>query len=53
MPEVYEFLDRFSWSPSEMGRLMLWNREDKGLYPYEKALRWMRTHPERVRSWTP
>jgi glycine betaine/proline transport system substrate-binding protein len=52
LPEVYDFLDSFRWSPAEMGRLMLWNREDEGLYPYEKALRWIRTHPDEVRAWT-
>ena len=30
---------------------MLWNREDQGLFPYEKALRWMNTHPDRVDAW--
>ncbi len=51
MPEVYHFLDRFHWSPSEIGRLMLWNQDDNWLYPYEKALRWIRTHPQQVQSW--
>lgn len=51
MPEVYNFLDKFYWSPEEMGQLMIWNRENHGLYPYEKALRWIRTHPERIESW--
>jgi glycine betaine/proline transport system substrate-binding protein len=51
MPEVYRFLDRFEWEPEEMGQLLLWNREDNGLYPYEKALRWIRTHRDRVDSW--
>jgi glycine betaine/proline transport system substrate-binding protein len=51
MPEVHRFLDRFEWTPEEMGQLLLWNREDSGLYPYEKAMRWMRTHQDRVESW--
>ena len=51
MPEVFAFLDSFHWSPSEMGQLMLWIQEDEGRYPYEKALRWMRYNPNRVRSW--
>ncbi len=53
MPEVYEFLDNFYWNPADMAQLMLWNREDRGLDPYEKALRWMRTHDERVKEWLP
>lgn len=52
-PNAYELLDRFNWTPKEMGQLMLWIQEDKGLFPYEKALRWIRTHPERVASWLP
>lgn len=51
MPDVYRFLDRFEWTPEEMGQLMLWIREDSGLYAYEKALRWIRTHEDRVASW--
>jgi len=53
MPRVYSFLDRFHWSPSQMGQLMLWIQEDRGRkYPYEKALRWIRHNPDKVRSWT-
>ncbi|NIR94921.1 MAG: glycine betaine ABC transporter substrate-binding protein [Gammaproteobacteria bacterium] len=51
MPEIYRFLDNFHWNPEEMGQLMLWIQENEGRYPYEKALRWIRTHPERVNSW--
>ncbi len=51
MPEVHRFLDRFHWTPVEMAQLMLWNRQEEGLFPYEKALRWMNSHPERVNDW--
>jgi glycine betaine/proline transport system substrate-binding protein len=51
MPVVHAFLDRFSWSPEEASQYMIWNQEDRGMYPYEKALRWMRTHRERVARW--
>lgn len=51
MPEVYDFLDSFSWKPEEMGRLMLWIRRDDGIFPYDEALRWMRTNPDRIDSW--
>jgi glycine betaine/proline transport system substrate-binding protein len=51
MPEVYTFLDKFHWSPDDMGQLMIWIREDEGMFPYEKALRFMRTHPKVVQSW--
>lgn len=52
-PEAYALLDKFHWTPDEMGQLMLWIQNDAGLFPYEKALRWMRTHPARVKSWLP
>jgi len=52
-PEAAKLLDNFAWSPEEMGQLMLWIQENKGLFPYEKALRWIRTHPKRVESWLP
>jgi glycine betaine/proline transport system substrate-binding protein len=51
MPEVYAFLDKFYWTPDDMGQLMIWIQEDEGLFPYEKALRYMRTHPGIVESW--
>jgi glycine betaine/proline transport system substrate-binding protein len=52
-PEAYAVLDRFHWSLDEIEQLMLWIQNDDGLFPYDKALRWMRTNPERVRSWLP
>lgn len=51
LPEVYAFLDRFAWTPEESARFMVWNQADGGLYPYEKALRWLRTNPERATQW--
>ncbi len=51
MPETYKFLDNFHWGPDQMAHLMLWIRENKGLYPYEEALRWIETHPDRVDEW--
>lgn len=51
MPDVYEFLDHFHWTPKEMGLLMTWIELDDGLDPYGKALRWVETHPAQVNSW--
>jgi glycine betaine/proline transport system substrate-binding protein len=48
---VFRLLDAFYWSPEDMGQLMLWIQDDEGLFPYEKALRWIRTHPEKVTRW--
>jgi glycine betaine/proline transport system substrate-binding protein len=51
MPRVYEVLDNFNWTPDESAHYMIWNQADHGMYPYEKAQRWMRTYPERVQEW--
>ncbi len=51
MPEVYRFLDNFQWSPEELGQLMIWIQEDDGMFPYDKALRFMRYNPEQIQSW--
>ncbi len=53
MPEVYEFLDNFSWEPQDMGQLMIWIHDDDGMYPYDKALRFLRGNSELVNSWLP
>ena len=51
MPEVYGFLDKFNWTPEDLGQLMIWIQEDDGIFPYDKALRYMRYHSEQIQSW--
>jgi len=51
MPEVYEFLDNFYWQTEQLEQLMIWIKEDEGMFPGEKALRYMRFHPEQIQSW--
>lgn len=51
MPEAFRVLDKFSWAPEDIGQLMLWIQEDDGRFPYEKALRWVRTHPDKIEQW--
>lgn len=51
MPDVYAFLDNFYWTPEEMNQVMIWNQLDQGMNPYAKAVRWVRSNPERVESW--
>jgi len=51
MPVIYRFLDRFNWNAKEMDQLMVWIKDDNGMYPYEKALRWMRYNQDQVNSW--
>jgi glycine betaine/proline transport system substrate-binding protein len=53
MPEVAEFLDNFYWEPLDMGRLMIWMHDDDWVYPYEQALRYLRTQEEQIESWLP
>ncbi len=50
MPEVYKFLDKFHWSPDDMGQLMIWMQEP-GANPYQATLRWLRSNPKLVKSW--
>lgn len=50
MPEVYEVLDRFYWSPEDMEQVMVWNRED-GADPAETARRWIKENPDKVAAW--
>ncbi len=51
-PEVYRFLDNFYWEPEDIGQVMLWIEDDRGRFPYDKALRWIRANPDTVRNWT-
>lgn len=51
MPEAYAFLDSFYWTPEDMGQLMIWIQDDDGLFPYEKAQRYMRYNAEQIQSW--
>ncbi|MCF8107105.1 MAG: glycine betaine ABC transporter substrate-binding protein [Desulfohalobiaceae bacterium] len=52
-PEIYELLDNFYWEPQDMGQLMIWIHDDDGMFPYEKALRFLRGNEELVQSWLP
>jgi glycine betaine/proline transport system substrate-binding protein len=51
MPDVYRVLDNFNWTPEDLEQLMIWIQEDEGLYPGEKALRYMRFHAQQIESW--
>ena len=52
MPEVYQFLDNFRWSPENMQELMVWNQEDNA-DPYENAKRWIKENQRMVERWIP
>lgn len=51
MPDVYRFLDQFNWKKEELEQLMIWIEEDEGMYPDEKAMRYMRYHADQIDSW--
>ena len=51
MPEVYRFLDAYTMSPENLGQLTIWIQEDDGMFPYDKALRYMRYHSKQIESW--
>ncbi|MFO7728588.1 MAG: glycine betaine ABC transporter substrate-binding protein [Desulfonatronovibrio sp.] len=49
MPEVYNFLENFSWTQNQMAQVMVWNQE--GSDPYESAKRFIDENPEMVNEW--
>lgn len=50
MPEVYEVLDNFEWTPEQMGEVMLMNQKE-GSDPYANAQKWVEENPEIVNEW--
>ncbi len=52
MPEVYAFLDKFSWKdPNQLQMVMAWNQEP-GATPEKSAERFLKEHPEMFEQWT-
>lgn len=49
MPEVYNFLENFSWTQNQMAQVMVMNQE--GSDPYESAKRFINENPELVNEW--
>jgi glycine betaine/proline transport system substrate-binding protein len=50
MPEVYNVLDSFNWTPDDMAELMVWNQEE-GSDPYDNAKRWIEENEDKVNEW--
>lgn len=48
-PEIYNFLDKFNWSPDQMAAMMVEIQE--GMEPYDAAKKFIKEHPEQVDSW--
>src|SRR6056297_1917480 len=47
MPEIYELLDNFNWTPEQMQTVMSWNQQDDA-DPYEMAKKWVNENPDVV-----
>lgn len=50
MPSAYQFLDRFSWKPSDMEAVMSLIAD--GMDPAAAADKWVKEHPDVVAKWT-
>lgn len=48
-PEVYDILDKFNWTASDMEAVML-DIED-GMEPAEAAAKWVEANQEKVKEW--
>lgn len=48
-PEVYEFLDRFAWTPDDMAKVMVDIQE--GMDPEEAAAKWVEENEDKVNAW--
>lgn len=49
MPQVYNFMDNFHWSPDDLHEVMAMIEEQEGTY--EPAREWVRQNPEKVDEW--
>ncbi|MFP3999813.1 MAG: glycine betaine ABC transporter substrate-binding protein [Desulfobacterales bacterium] len=50
-PELYEFLDNFSWEIEDINQVM--GMIQQSGKPYESAVEWINENPEKVESWLP
>ncbi|MDL2316842.1 glycine betaine ABC transporter substrate-binding protein [Desulfovibrio sp. OttesenSCG-928-A18] len=51
MPDVYRFLDNFSYLDTKQLQSEMAKNEEKGADPLETARRFVREHPEQVEAW--
>lgn len=49
LPTAYEFLDRFQWTPEDMGEIMIAIQD--GNSAEEAAAEWVEAHPDKVDEW--
>lgn len=48
-PDIYQFLDRFEWTPDDMAEVMVAVQE--GQDPEQAAKAWVEAHPDQVNAW--
>ncbi|MBA2880552.1 glycine betaine/proline transport system substrate-binding protein [Desulfosalsimonas propionicica] len=48
-PDLYRFLDHFSWQPDDIHQVM--DMIQKSGRPYQSAVRWIKQNPDKVESW--
>lgn len=51
MPEVYEFLKNFYWTPDDMAAVMV--DINDGMAERAAALKWIEANPDKVNAWLP
>ncbi len=49
-PEVYQVLDKFNWTTSDMENVML--NVENGMSPAEAAAKWVNENQDKVKNWT-
>jgi glycine betaine/proline transport system substrate-binding protein len=48
-PQIYQFLKNFNLTKTEMSEMLQKNHDNNR--PYENAIEWVRSHPEKVKDW--
>ena len=48
-PDLYRFLDHFSWQPDDIHQVM--DMIQKSKKPHQSAVKWIKQNPDKVESW--
>jgi glycine betaine/proline transport system substrate-binding protein len=48
-PDLYRFLDHFSWQPDDIHQVM--DMIQKSKKPHQSAVKWINQNPDKVESW--
>ncbi|RAP25728.1 hypothetical protein C2W64_02343 [Brevibacillus laterosporus] len=49
LPDAYQFLRQFKWTPDDMAQVMI--RIQEGIEPDDAAKEWISAHPDKVEQW--